>query len=167
MAGRRDALVAAARTVVAAEQLARAEEGAVATVGRIEARPGSSNVIPGSAEISLDVRARDGEALARVRDGVFAAAETDGVGVSWRRESLDAGSLFDDGLRAAVPAADLWAYAGHDAGVLARHVPAGMLFVRNPTGVSHNPHEHAAEEDCLAACQVLASALLELSATDG
>ena len=63
MAGRRDALVAAARTVVAAEQLARAEEGAVATVGRIEARPGASNVIPGSAEISLDVRARDGGRL--------------------------------------------------------------------------------------------------------
>ncbi len=173
MAGRRDALVAAARTVVAAEQLARSEGGAVATVGRIEARPGASNVIPGSAEISLDVRARDGAALARVRDGVFCAAQTDGVAVSWRRESLDAGSLFDDGLRGAltraaaatgVPAADLWAYAGHDAGVLARHVPAAMLFVRNPTGVSHHPEEHASEEDCLAACRVLAGALSELTA---
>jgi N-carbamoyl-L-amino-acid hydrolase len=176
MAGRRDALVAAARTVVAAEQLARAEEGAVATVGRIEARPGASNVIPGGAELSLDVRARDGVALARVRDGIFAASEADGVAVSWRRESHDAGSLFDDGLRAAltraagasgVPAADLWAYAGHDAGVLARHVPAAMLFVRNPTGVSHHPEEQAAEEDCLAACQVLAGTLLELATRDG
>ena len=102
MAGRRDALVAAARTVVAAERLARLEEGAVATVGRIEASPGASNVIPGSAELSLDVRARDGAALARVRDGIFAAAETDGIEVCWRRESLDPGSIFDEGLRAAL-----------------------------------------------------------------
>jgi N-carbamoyl-L-amino-acid hydrolase len=173
MAGRRDALVAAARTVVTAGELARAEPGAVATVGRIDASPGASNVIPGVATISLDVRARDGAALARVRDGVFAAAESDGVRVSWSRESLDSGSLFDDDLRATltraasaagVSASDLWAYAGHDAGVLARHVPAAMLFVRNPTGISHHPDERSSEEDCLAACQVLAGALAELVA---
>ena len=52
------------------------------------------------------------------------------------------------------------AYAGHDAGVLARHLPAAMLFVRNPTGISHNPAESASEEDCLAACAVLARALV-------
>jgi beta-ureidopropionase / N-carbamoyl-L-amino-acid hydrolase len=173
MAGRRDALVAAARTVVAAGQLAAAEPGAVATVGRIEAGPGASNVIPGAAALTLDVRAREGQALARVRDGIFAAAgASDGVEVRWSRESTDPGSLFDGALRAAlrdsaasagVPASDLWAYAGHDAGVLARHVPAAMLFVRNPTGVSHHPDEHASEEDCLAACQVLAGALGRLA----
>ena len=64
---------------------------------------------------------------------------------------------------AGVPASDLWAYAGHDAGVLARHVPAAMLFVRNPTGISHHPDEHASEEDCLAACTVLAGALADLA----
>jgi N-carbamoyl-L-amino-acid hydrolase len=63
-----------------------------------------------------------------------------------------------------VPASDMWAYAGHDAGVLARHRPAAMLFVRNPTGISHHPDEFASEEDCLAACQVLAGALAELVA---
>ena len=174
MAGRRDALVAAARTIVAAEALARAEPGAVATVGRVEAHPGASNVIPGESMLTLDVRARDGAALARVRDGVFAAADgTDGVAVSWSRESSDEGSLFDPGLREVlaraasrlgVAAPELWAYAGHDAGVLARRVPAAMLFVRNPTGVSHHPDEHAAEDDCLAGCAVLASALAELVA---
>jgi beta-ureidopropionase / N-carbamoyl-L-amino-acid hydrolase len=173
MAGRRDALVAAARTIVAADALAASEPGAVATVGRIDARPGASNVIPGDSVISLDVRARDGAALARVRDGVFAAAgRTDGVEVSWSRESADEGSLFDGDLRAVlasaaaelgVTATDLWAYAGHDAGVLARHVPAAMLFVRNPTGVSHHPEELAAEDDCLAGCAVLATALAELA----
>ena len=57
-------------------------------------------------------------------------------------------------------AVDLAAYAGHDAGVLARHLPAAMLFVRNPTGISHNPAESASEEDCLAACAVLARTLV-------
>ncbi|MEO9175878.1 MAG: allantoate amidohydrolase [Gaiellales bacterium] len=169
MAGRRDALVAAARTVVAAEAQAATEPGAVATVGRIEARPGASNVIPGSCTLTLDVRARDGAALSRLRDGVLAASErTEGVTVSWTRESSDVGSRFDDGLRAAltaaasaagVPAAEIWAYAGHDAGVLARHLPAAMLFVRNPTGISHHPDERASEDDCLAGCRVLAGAL--------
>ena len=172
MAGRRDALVAAARTIVAAEQLALAEPGAVATVGRIEASPGASNVVPGGAALSLDVRARDADALARLRDGIFAAAESDVVRVSWSRESRDQGSRFDEGLcealrraadAAGVPVSDLWAYAGHDAGVLARHLPAAMLFVRNPSGISHHPDEHASEEDCLAACQVLAGALSELA----
>jgi N-carbamoyl-L-amino-acid hydrolase len=174
MADRRDALVAAARTVVAAEQMALAEPGAVATVGRIEAQPGASNVIPGGSLLTLDLRARDADALARVREGIFAvAAQTTGVTVSWSEESRDDGSRFDDGLRATlvraaadagVASADIWAYAGHDAGVLARRVPAAMLFVRNPTGVSHHPDEHASEDDCLAACRVLAGALAELAA---
>jgi hydantoinase/carbamoylase family amidase len=172
MAGRRDALAAAARAVVAAEELARAEPGAVATVGRIEVSPGASNVIPGAASITLDVRAREPGALARVRDGVFAAAEREGVRVSWSRESADVGSTFDADLRetltraaqgAGVASHELWAYAGHDAGVLARHLPAAMLFVRNPTGVSHHPDEHASDEDCLAACAVLAAALADLA----
>jgi beta-ureidopropionase / N-carbamoyl-L-amino-acid hydrolase len=174
MPGRRDALVAAARAVVAAAELADAEPGAVATVGRIEARPGATNVIPGAAMITLDVRARTAAALARVRDGVFAAAgATEGVRVEWSRESADAGSRFDDDLRATlvraaagagVSSADVWAYAGHDAGVLARHVPAAMLFVRNPTGISHHPDERSSEADCLAACAVLAGALADLVA---
>ena len=78
MAGRRDALVAAARAVVAAEALAGAEPGAVATVGRIEASPGASNVIPSSADISLNVRARGRAALARVRDGMPSLPAGDG-----------------------------------------------------------------------------------------
>jgi N-carbamoyl-L-amino-acid hydrolase len=65
---------------------------------------------------------------------------------------------------AGVSAADLAAYAGHDAGVLARHLPAAMLFVRNPTGRSHHPDEDAREEDCLAACAVLAGALADVAA---
>ena len=92
-------------------------------------------------------------------------------GRPWRLDSADAGSRLRRAAcatrstrrRAAegVEAVDLAAYAGHDAGVLARHLPAAMLFVRNPTGISHNPAETASEEDCLAACAVLARALGE------
>jgi beta-ureidopropionase / N-carbamoyl-L-amino-acid hydrolase len=169
MAGRRDALVPAARAVLAAHDLAGAEPGAVATVGRISALPGSTNQVPGEARLSLDVRAPEQAALERVREGVLAAAQTDGVEAEWLLESADPGCVFDAGLRAALhdaaraegeTAVDLAAYAGHDAGVLARHLPAAMLFVRNPTGISHNPAESASEEDCLAACAVLARALL-------
>ena len=169
MAGRRDALVPAARAVLAAHELALAEPGAVATVGRISALPGSTNQVPGEAHLSLDVRAPGQPALERVREGVRAAARAEGVEPEWLCESADPGCVFDAGLRAALhdaaraeglAAIDLAAYAGHDAGVLARHLPAAMLFVRNPTGISHNPAESASEEDCLAACAVLARALV-------
>lgn len=52
--------------------------------------------------------------------------------------------------------------AGHDAAALAAHVPAAMLFVRNPTGVSHSPAEHADAGDCLTGVEALADALEEL-----
>ena len=107
--------------------------------------------------------------MERVRDGVQAASRADGVEAEWLLETADPGCVFDD--RAARRAARggagggpgrrrLAAYAGHDAGVLARHLPAAMLFVRNPTGISHNPAETASEEDCLAACAVLARVLV-------
>ena len=172
MEGRRDALVPAARAVLAAHDLARAEPGAVATVGRISALPGSTNQVPGEARFSLDVRAPEQAALERVLDGVRAAVRADGVEAEWIAETADPGCVFDEGLRRALheaaraeqhAAIDLAAYAGHDAGVLARHLPAAMLFVRNPTGISHNPAETASEDDCLAACAVLARALVSRS----
>jgi acetylornithine deacetylase/succinyl-diaminopimelate desuccinylase-like protein len=155
------------RVVEAADRLARAEQEVRATVGSLHVRPGSSNVIPGEVDLTLDVRAGDPAALARVRDGIQAAEAA-----AWQRLSADPGCVFDGGLRevlhraaaaANVPAADVAAYAGHDAGVLARHVPAAMLFVRNPTGRSHHPGEDACEEDCLGACEVLARALAEVA----
>ena len=77
-----------------------AEPGAVATVGRIEARPGASNVIPGECrDHARRTRARRGGARARPRRDLRGGRRTDGVAVSWSRESLDAGSLFDDRLR--------------------------------------------------------------------
>jgi beta-ureidopropionase / N-carbamoyl-L-amino-acid hydrolase len=169
MAGRSDALVAAAPFVLAVDAAARARPGAVATVGRVDVSPGSTNSIPGRVTCSLDVRALEAatvESLVSELRAAFPAAR-------FERESRNAGATFDAGLRAALRAAaadagagagDLPSYAGHDAGILAPHVPAAMLFVRNPTGASHTPAESASDDDCLAAARVLAGALAGLAA---
>jgi N-carbamoyl-L-amino-acid hydrolase len=168
MAGRRDALVEAARFIVAVDEAARARPGSVATVGRVEVSPGSTNSIPGRVECTLDARAPDAgtveELVADLR-GRFPGARID-------QESRNTGARFDPGLRAAlyrsaeslgVSAGDLPSFAGHDAGILAPHVPAAMIFVRNPTGASHTPAEYASDDDCVAAAQVMAGALAELA----
>ena len=159
---RDDALVTAARLVLAADAAARDEPGAVATVGRLEVEPGGSNVIPGRVTGTLDVRAPD---PAR-RDAVVAAIRAAAPGVTLTELPADPGVAFDGGsaLRCTTPrgeaAIDLASYAGHDAGVLAAAgIPAGMLFVRSPDGVSHDPAEHADEADCLAGVATLERAL--------
>jgi N-carbamoyl-L-amino-acid hydrolase len=169
MAGRRDALVEAARFVLAVDEAARALPGVVGTVGRVAIAPGSTNSIPGRVTCALDVRALDGAAL----DAVIANLRGRFGDAEIVQESLNTGTTFDAGLRAAlhrsaeasgVPAGDLPSYAGHDAGILAGFVPAAMVFVRNPTGTSHTPAESASDDDCVAAAQVLAGALAELVA---
>ncbi len=161
MSERHDALVTAARVVLAADAAARAEPGAVATVGQLEVEPGGSNVIPGRVAGTLDVRAPD---PAR-RDAVVAAIRAAAPEVTLTELASDPGVAFDLRIRAALhgaagSAVDLASYAGHDAGVLAAAgVPAGMLFVRSPDGVSHDPGEHADEADCLEGVATLERAL--------
>ncbi len=164
MSGRRDALLPAARFVLAVDEVARAHSGAVATVGRVEVSPGSTNSIPGQVAVSLDVRALSRDTVTAMVDQLrerFGEA-------SFGLESSNDGAGFDDHLRRllmdaaadrGVAAGDLPSYAGHDAGILAPHRPSAMLFVRNPTGASHTPAEFAAEADCVAATQVLCDAL--------
>jgi len=139
-----------------------------ATVGTLEVEPGGSNVVPGRATGTLDVRAPD---PAR-RDAVVAAIRTACPEASLERLANDDGVQFDARIRTALHEAagavaiDLASYAGHDAGVLqAAGVPAGMLFVRSPDGVSHDPAEHADEADCLAAIEVLQDTLRACLAT--
>ena len=164
MAGRRDALVEAAAFVLAVEASARARTGAVATVGRLEVLPGSTNSIPGRVTCSLDVRALEAAAV----DEIVTELRARFGDAEFSRESRNDGAQFDPGLRAllataaaerTIPTGDLPSYAGHDAGILAPHRPAAMVFVRNPTGASHTPEETAAREDCEAGAQVLTDAL--------
>jgi acetylornithine deacetylase/succinyl-diaminopimelate desuccinylase-like protein len=167
MAGREDAVVAAAEFVLAVRDAAAGVEGAVATVGRVEVEPGSSNVIPGRASISVDIRAPDRERLERVLAAVPLPVElrvADEVVMAEAATSV----LREELERRGLPFVELASGAGHDAGVLAAAgVPSAMLFVRSLNGgVSHSPDELTDEADIEHAVDVLAAALGRLAAVE-
>jgi N-carbamoyl-L-amino-acid hydrolase len=119
----------------------------------------------------LDARAAGEQTLAELVAEVSRAATErgvrDGVRVEVTAESVSPAVAFDRPLLDRLAAAlggppELPTGAGHDAGVLAAAVPTAMLFVRNPTGVSHSPAEHADEPDCVAGVHALATALTTL-----
>ena len=174
-ADRNDPMLPYASTVLAARQVA-AERGALATFGKVIAEPGGANGVSSAVTAWLDARAPDEEALAATVTAVRSAAEFScaehGIALSVRQESYTPVVRFDQGLRdriegvlaaAGLHAPVLSTGAGHDAGVLAARVPAAMLFVRNPTGVSHSPAEHADLADCEAGVRALALVLEDLA----
>jgi N-carbamoyl-L-amino-acid hydrolase len=173
MGGRRDPMLTAAYAVLGANKEARLR-GGYATVGRLSVHPNATNAVPAGVSCWLDARAADRVALdglvAAVRARVEDRAARDRTGFAMVQESVSPAVSFDAALvdscvravrLAKVPR--LTTAAGHDAGVLARHVPAAMLFVRNPTGVSHAPGEHATDADCAAGVSALADVLGELA----
>lgn len=168
---RHDPMLTYAGTVLAAREQARLA-GALATFGKIAVEPGGVNAIASLVRGWLDSRAADEETLAAVVAGIERAARDsgarDGVAVDVVRESFTPEVEFAHALRDrlaallgadATPAPVLPTGAGHDAGILATAVPTAMLFVRNPTGVSHSPAEFAAEDDCAAGVTALADVL--------
>jgi N-carbamoyl-L-amino-acid hydrolase len=176
LADRRDPMLPFAATVLAA-RAAAGRCGALATFGKVAAEPGAANAISSSVHAWLDARAPDEMVLEQLVTDVWAAAQAaaseHGVTVSRRRESVSPQVSFDAGLReqlvsvlaaAGFAAPVLPTGAGHDAGVLAARIPTAMLFVRNPTGVSHSPAEHAEMADCEAGVAALAAVLGDLAA---
>ncbi|MBY8850964.1 allantoate amidohydrolase [Saccharothrix longispora] len=171
MEDRRDPMLPAAQLVVAARRAAR--DGARATVGRIAPNPGGTNVIASSVDVWLDARADDEprtrEVVERITSAARRAAVDEGCEVRVAEESWGGTVLFDPALMADVRRAvgedtpALPTGAGHDAGILAAHVPTAMLFVRNPTGVSHAPAEFAEADDCAAGVAALAATLEHLA----
>ncbi len=172
---RRDPMLAAAATILAARGAA-ARHGALTTVGKLIAEPGAVNAISSSVTAWLDARAPDEARLHAVVDDVLTQARTaavaHGVDLGSAQESVTPAVDFDAALRdrmvatlaaAGIRAPVLPTGAGHDAGVLAARVPAGMLFVRNPTGVSHSPAEHAEPGDCATGVTALAAVLEDLA----
>jgi allantoate deiminase len=165
---RRDALCAAAEFVLAAEALARQEDGLVATVGQIDARPGASNVIPGRAMLSLDVRHQQDAlrewAVGRLREQAEQIAAARQVALVWRmvqeNRAVPCTPVLAELLAQAVqslgyPARRLPSGAGHDGVMLSTLAPIAMLFVRCKGGVSHNPAESVEAADVAAAIGVL------------
>jgi N-carbamoyl-L-amino-acid hydrolase len=175
LADRRDPMIPYAATVLAARQAA-VERGARATIGKVTAEPGAANAVCSEVRAWLDVRAADGRTLEDTVDQILGVAgqESDAnrVGLTSRQESFSPEVEFDVPLAGRVAAAlaargfeapGLPTGAGHDAGVLAARVPTAMLFVRNPTGVSHSPAEHAEDADCAAGVAALAAVLRDLA----
>lgn len=169
---RRDPMLSYAATVLAAREQARLA-GALATFGKISVEPNGVNAIPSLVRGWLDSRAPDQDTLDTVITGIEqAAAERaarDGVGLTVVRESFTPVVEFQHALRDELSAIlaktgertvpVLGTGAGHDAGILSGTVPTAMLFVRNPTGVSHSPAEEAGEDDCAAGVTALADVL--------
>ena len=171
MADRHDPMVVAASAILASREVARATAGVRATVGRVEPVPGGTNVIASRVSAWLDVRAgSDAEtldAVAAISDAARSAAEIEGCDIDIVEESYGGEVLFDPELRDRVAATlggvpVLPTGAGHDAGVLAAVVPTAMLFVRNPTGISHAPEEGATDDDCEAGAAALVAVLKDL-----
>ncbi|MEV3930165.1 MULTISPECIES: allantoate amidohydrolase [unclassified Streptomyces] len=182
LADRRDPMLTYAETVLAARREAEFA-GGLATFGKIAVEPNGVNAIPSLVRGWLDARAADQSALDAVVSGVERAArehaERAGIDLDVVRESFTPVVDFQHALRdeirrvlekrgaesvdgagragRAVPV--LGTGAGHDAGILSASVPTAMLFVRNPTGISHSPAEHAAEDDCVAGVRALADVL--------
>ncbi|MEU4151463.1 allantoate amidohydrolase [Streptomyces sp. NPDC026659] len=172
LADRRDPMPAYAETVLAARRAAELA-GAVATFGKVAVEPNGVNAIPSLVRGWLDSRADGQETLDTVVTEIERAARehahAHGIDLEVVRESFTPVVEFDHVLRdelarilgreAELKVPVLGTGAGHDAGILATSVPTAMLFVRNPTGVSHSPAEFAAEDDCVAGVRALADVL--------
>jgi allantoate deiminase len=164
---RRDALACAAEWIAEVEREARSTAGLVATVGRLEALPGTGNVIAGEVRASLDVRHASDDLRLRAVDRMIAAAgdiaSKRGLALEFSN-NLDQSAMPADhnlltALETAVASAGYPVHrmvsgAGHDAMILAEQVPVAMLFLRSPGGISHHPDERVIDNDVEAALEV-------------
>ena len=176
MDDRRDPMLTYAMTALAANKQARLA-GCRATFGRVDVEPNAINAVPSRVRAWLDARAPDERALralvAAVRRQGAERADRDGTALVVEGESFSAAVAFDEPLTARVRdvlggAPVLPTGAGHDAGILAAAgIPTAMVFVRNPSGISHAPAEHATKADCLAGVAALADVLVELTGRRG
>ncbi len=171
---RRDALSAAARLIVGAEDLAEADPSLTVTTSRILAKPNAPTTIAAEVRLWIDARAPGGFAAidswrARLERMAAELAARSGVEIELRLASRSDAREFSPDLRAALarateellghPAPELVCFAGHDAGVVAERLPAAMVLVRNGTGVSHSPAEEVELADAAIAAQVVEHAL--------
>ncbi|MGW1990723.1 allantoate amidohydrolase [Embleya sp. NPDC001921] len=171
---RHDPMLTYANTVLTARKKAHLA-GALATFGKVDARPGAANAIASEVRGWLDSRAADEHTLDDLVAEIIRTAtergDRDGVGVQVTRESFTPVVEFEGTLRDRIAkhlggAPILPTGAGHDAGILSARVPTAMLFVRNPTGVSHSPAESAEMVDCLTGVTALADVVTDLISED-
>jgi N-carbamoyl-L-amino-acid hydrolase len=171
MEDRRDPMLTYATTALAADKQARLS-GQRATFGRIAVEPNGTNAVPSLVTAWLDARASSDDALAELVAAIERQADDragrDATSLTVTAESVSGSVAFDPALAARLAALGDWpiipTQAGHDAGILSdAGIPTAMVFVRNPTGVSHSPDEHAEMSDCLVGVEALADVLTELA----
>lgn len=178
---RRDAMAGAAEMLVAIESITHEiGEDLVATAGRIDAWPGSTNVIPGRVTFSLDIRSGDMErrdtAARAIETALRDIAQKRGLELSWTQLQDLASSPCDKGLSELLGSAlekaghkkrALVSGAGHDAMVMSALCPTAMLFIRCKDGISHNPAERVRIDDTQAALDVMLEFITLLEAREG
>jgi N-carbamoyl-L-amino-acid hydrolase len=171
---RKNALLGAARIVERVNAIALAHPPqAVGTVGRLDVKPNSPNVVPGEVFFMVDLRHPDAATLDEMERAVAAAVyeESAKLGLEFEiRKILDQPPVrFDTDCIACVregarttglTAREMVSGAGHDAGYVSRVAPAAMVFVPCRGGISHNEAEYSAPEHCSAGAQVLLQAVL-------
>jgi N-carbamoyl-L-amino-acid hydrolase len=171
---RKNALIGAARLVERVDAIARSHAPqAVGTVGRLEVKPNSPNVVPGEVFFTVDLRHPDGAVLDQMQEqwtaAGYAVADELGLEVEIAKILDQPPVLFDpdcigcvrEGARAAgLAAREIVSGAGHDAGYVSRVAPSAMIFVPCRDGISHNEAEYATPEHCAAGAQVLLQAVL-------
>lgn len=159
---RRDPMLNLARALTEARTLAETAE-CLATIAKVSVKPNGVNAIPSSVTAWLDARGKREAAVRQIATKIGALS-----GGSVTEESFTQATRFDAFLQKRISsilheAPILPTGAGHDAGILASaDIPAAMLFVRNPTGVSHSPEEFAELEDCYAGVTALADVIEKL-----
>ncbi len=175
---RHDALAAAAEWILAVENLAQRLPGIVATVGLVEATPGAMNVIAGEARATLDIRHASDRARTEALDELIRQAESSGarrdVTVKWRTLLAQHAVAMDPFLTAQIAQAiqkagcephRMASGAGHDAMILAETIPAAMVFLRTPGGISHDPAESVHLDDVASALECGQHLLTQLAAS--
>jgi N-carbamoyl-L-amino-acid hydrolase len=171
---RKNALIGAARLVEQVDAIAKSRAPqAVGTVGRLEVKPNSPNVVPGEVFLTVDLRHPDAEMLDDMQDAWTAAAyavvEELGLEVEIAKildqppVRFDAdciGCVREGARQMGFAAREIVSGAGHDAGYVSRVAPSAMVFVPCRDGISHNEAEYASPEHCAAGAQVLLQAVL-------
>lgn len=178
---RRDALLGASEAALAVERICRAEHHIIGTVGQLEAYPGAVNIVPGEARLSLDLRGEFDGSRDRVWDEI--SSEIGAImgrrGLRWHaREVHSAPAVFcapllqevmREGIMSTLAAgADeppvIFSRAGHDGMAIGAVTDVGMLFLRNPDGISHHPDESVSMPDVALGIRALAEAVLHRAA---
>ncbi|HWP36303.1 MAG TPA: Zn-dependent hydrolase [Gemmatimonadales bacterium] len=177
MAERKNALLAAAELTLAVDRIVKQHPGRqVGTVGRLQVSPGASNVIPGQVDLTIELRDLDAGKLETIWNEI--RAEGDAImqrwGTSWTPPNWRApnpAAYADAGVRSVIAAAatdlglsthSMPSGAGHDAQMLARIGPMGMIFVPSVDGISHSPKEYTRPEDVANGANVLLQTILRL-----